>query len=190
MTVCRTAGRGRGGGRGGGGGFQREGRGKEEEEAEEEGLLVDTVYNTHKWGGATHPEAWPGGGQKPGAASNIPLSSSTSVKHAWARRKIAYTVKEENPRLQKDLDVRAQISLLRELKLRRAIDDMKEKILTLVDLRPAHEKSTWKSTERRPAGGTVCFFVLSIRHRFNKVPGAHRGTTWTRTLAMPFYLRP
>ena len=48
--------------------------------------------------------------------------------------------------MQKDLDVRAQISLLRELKLRRAIDDMKEKILTLVDLRPAHEKS--KSTER------------------------------------------
>ena len=48
--------------------------------------------------------------------------------------------------MQKDLDVRAQISLLRELKLKRAIDDMKEKILTLVDLRPAHEKS--KSTER------------------------------------------
>ena len=52
------------------------------------------------------------------------------------------SAKEEKTRLQKDLDVRAQISLLRELKLKRAIDDMKEKILTLVDLRPAHETST------------------------------------------------
>ena len=36
---------------------------------------------------------------------------------------------------------------------------------------------------------TVCFFVICIRHRFNKVPGAHRGdflyiSTLTRTLAM------
>ena len=84
--------------------------------------------------------------------------------------------------MQKDLDVRAQISLLRELKLKRAIDDMKEKILTLVDLRPAHEKS--KSTEREckelEAGRTclISSYDLECFHIYALVWSFDSGHPW------------
>ena len=92
------------------------------------------------------------------------------------------SAKEEKTRLQKDLDVRAQISLLRELKLKRAIDDMKEKILTLVDLRPAHEKS--KSTEREckelEAGRTclISSYDLECFHIYALVWSFDSGHPW------------
>ena len=61
--------------------------------------------------------------------------------------------------MQKDLDVRAQISLLRELKLKRAIDDMKEKILTLVDL--AHEKAKERECKELKLDGHGSFLHMA-----------------------------
>ena len=66
---------------------------------------------------------------------------------------------EEKIRMRKDLNVRAQISPQQELKLESAIDDMKEKILTLVDL--AHEKAKERECKELKLDGHGSFLHMA-----------------------------
>jgi len=66
---------------------------------------------------------------------------------------------EEKIRMRKDLNVRAQISPQQELKLKSAIDDMKEKILTLVDL--AHEKAKERECKELKLDGHGSFLHMA-----------------------------